>query len=70
MFIVRHKDTLLDGTAPALQYGQCPLFHVFFGMRGLTGDYRIRRFQYLYQPVLQWGCPKIRPKVQGGARSP
>ena len=38
MFIVRHKDTPLDGTAPALQYGQCPLFHLFFRMRGLTGE--------------------------------
>ena len=27
MFVVRHKDTKFDGTAPALQYGaSCPLF--------------------------------------------
>ncbi len=27
MFIVRHKDTQFDGTAPALQYGKSPTIH-------------------------------------------
>ena len=38
MFIVRHKDTPLDGTAPALQYGppNPSPFPSSFGIRGLT----------------------------------
>ena len=32
MFIVKHKDTKFDGTAPALQYGQSPPFICSFDL--------------------------------------
>lgn len=66
MFIVRHKDTPLDGTAPGYQYG---LFaQTRFLTRELNLGHRIWRFQHLHQPVLQRSHLEVRPKVQGGAR--
>lgn len=50
MFVVRHKATHLDGTAPAIQYGQWNLLTLCLGGGpdiGIVSE-RLWWFQYLY----------------------
>ncbi len=53
MFIVRHKSTAFDGTAPALQYGKKSYpFPAYPSLMPLTFDSRLWRFRYLDRSFL------------------
>ena len=71
MFIVRHRSTVFDGTAPAIQYGNvlfpapCERLAYACGIR-----YRLWRILYLHRPILQCKLAYVGPKVwfySGGA---
>jgi len=51
MFVVRHKDTPLDGTAPAIQYGAC--VNSGFSRDGANRLGRLRRFFPFNRAILQ-----------------
>jgi prolyl oligopeptidase len=50
MFVVRHKDTPLNGTAPAIQYGGCQLWFLLGDRAYSVG--RLRRVCYLNWAIL------------------
>lgn len=64
MFIVRHKTTNFDGTAPAIQYGQFRLTNLSSSRLTMQNhSYRLWRFQYLHRSILQSVYPHIPTKI-------
>ena len=58
MFIVKHKDTKFDGTAPALQYGQSPPFICSFDLTMFAflgyGGFTIPINPFFSPAILTW----------------
>lgn len=63
MFIVRHKNTPLDGSAPALQYGGWHDVALYLISLDLFW-FRLRRLFNFYQPVFQFICPYGYPSIR------
>ena len=62
MFIVRHKDTKFDGTAPAIQYGSCIATSNRSSVQ-FTSRSRLRRLHHFDQPFLQCVNVDVPPEV-------
>jgi prolyl oligopeptidase PreP (S9A serine peptidase family) len=61
MFIVKHKSTKSDGTAPAIQYGEISILSLD---QHLTLFPRLRWIQYINKPLVQSYYPDFHQDVR------